>query len=45
MLPASFIQMKRFWHNIAIYVITLCVDHFTYQLGAGGLGHTQNGIC
>ena len=46
MLPASFIQMERFWHNIATYVIKLCVDRFTcrlIRLGAGGLGHIQKG--
>ena len=44
MLPASFIQMERFWRNIATYVINLCVDRFTYwliRLGTGGLGHTR----
>ena len=25
MLPASFVQMERFWHNIATYVINLCI--------------------
>ena len=48
MLSANFIQMERFWHNIATYVINLCVDRFIYQLirlGAGGLEHTQKRTC
>ena len=31
MLPASFLQMERFWLNIPTYVINLCVDRFTYR--------------
>ena len=37
MLPASFIQMERFWRNIATYVINLCVDRVLFSfIGKSG---------
>ena len=32
MLPASFMQTERFWHNAATYVINLCVDCVLFSL-------------
>ena len=54
MLPASFMQMKRFWHNVAIYVINLCVDlimhcfhllNLSQLMQLGAEGYTQKGTC
>ena len=32
MQPASFMQTERFWHNVATYMINLCVDHVLFSL-------------
>ena len=32
MLLTSFMQTEKFWHNIATYVINLCVDCVLFSL-------------
>ena len=49
MLSASVMQMEAFWHNVATYVINLCVVfhlmNLTQLIQLGAERHTQKGTC